>query len=81
MKHAIHSDLADSSFMKQGIGSVHGCVRIFDSKQDAEQFAETLIKLKVTPLNPSDFGVETYLGAFQESLESYECFEILPVVE
>lgn len=83
MKYAIYSNLCENAIDERGIGGDGECVMVFESREDALKYAETLIRNGVTRL-PTEYDIDEaggWLDWFQEGLNTWEDFSIIQVVE
>jgi hypothetical protein len=86
MKHALFSDLEQSSFIpgEMGLGTNRQCIKVFGTEEEAIAHAAELIRNHVVydADDPSEAVTdEEVLEEFQSCLEGMEYFHIYPVVE
>lgn len=86
MKHVLVCDLEQSALLRGrnsiGIGSYQTCAKVFDTKEEAEQFATEFIRKRIKPKpTKEDLDGATVLEWFQDSLGGLEWFHVIPVVE
>lgn len=83
--HAVVSNLdANRLHEDNGVGGCDPCVRVFPGKQQAMDFAATMIRERADldddcPSNPYD--TEGVLHWFQDGLDAHEEFNVVAVVQ